>query len=106
MIYLLNVIQLCYPDRLVYVLFGIIRQGAKIISVMEFKEFLKELKKQKVKLNLSEESEWMQYFNEQKQKAWDLQSQITQTDRKIDHMVCNLYGLADEEIQIVEESVG
>ena len=60
----------------------------------------------KVKLSLSEESEWMQYFNEQKQKANDLQSQITQTDREIDRMVYDLYGLTDEDIQIVEESVG
>ena len=67
---------------------------------------MKELKKQKVKLNLSEESEWMQYFNEQKQKANELQTQITQTDREIDRMVYDLYGLTDEEIKIVEESVG
>ncbi|MCF8219640.1 MAG: N-6 DNA methylase [Bacteroidales bacterium] len=73
---------------------------------LEFKDFLKELKKQKVKLSLSEESEWMQYFNEQKQKASDLQSQITQTDREIDRMVYELYGLTEEEIKIVEESVG
>jgi len=73
---------------------------------LEFKDFLKELKKQKVKLSLSEQSEWMQYFNEQKQKANDLQTQITQTNREIDRMVCDLYGLTDEEIKIVEESVG
>ena len=48
----------------------------------------------------------MQYFNEQKQKAQDLQSQITQTDREIDRKVYELYGLTEEEIKIVEESVG
>ncbi|MDZ7775290.1 MAG: hypothetical protein U5L09_06580 [Bacteroidales bacterium] len=73
---------------------------------LEYKDFLKELKKQQVKLSLSEESEWMQYFNEQKQKANDLQTQITQTDREIDRMVYDLYGLTEEEIGIVEESVG
>jgi len=31
-----------------------------------------------------------------------LQSQITQTDQKIDQMVYKLYGLTDEEIGIVE----
>ncbi|MDZ7775970.1 MAG: hypothetical protein U5L09_10445 [Bacteroidales bacterium] len=67
---------------------------------------MNELKKQKVKLSLSEESEWMQYFNEQKQKANDLQTQITQTDREIDRMVYDLYGLSEKEIGIVEESVG
>jgi len=67
---------------------------------------LNELKKLKVKLSLSEESEWMQYFNEQKQKANELQTQITQTTREIDRMVYELFVLTDEEIKIVEESVG
>ena len=58
------------------------------------------------KLSLGKESEWMQYFNEQKQKANDLQTQINQTYPQIDRMVCDLYGLTDEEIQIVEERVG
>ena len=58
------------------------------------------------KLSLGKESEWMQYFNEQKQKANDLQTQITQTDRKIDRMVYYLYGLTDGETRIVEERVG
>ena len=48
----------------------------------------------------------MQYFSEQKQKANDLQTQITQTDREIGRMVCDLYGLTEVEIKIVEESVG
>ena len=48
----------------------------------------------------------MQYFSEQKQKANDLQTQITQTDREIDRMVYDLYGLTEVEIKIVEESVG
>lgn len=62
-------------------------------------------KKQKVKLSLSEESEWMHYFKEQKQKARDLQSQITHTIRKIDRLVCEPNGLTGEEIGIVEVSV-
>ncbi|MDZ7775968.1 MAG: hypothetical protein U5L09_10435 [Bacteroidales bacterium] len=80
---------------------------SEIIGTVQIEiTILKELKKQKVKLSLSEESEWMQYFNEQKQKANELQTQITQTDREIDRMVYDLYGLTDEEIRIVEESVG
>lgn len=73
---------------------------------LDFSEFVKELKKKKVKLALSEEAEWEDYFNEQKQKAQDLQQQIDQTDREIDQMVYELYGLTDEEIKVVEESVG
>ncbi len=71
---------------------------------LDFKDFLKELTKAKIKLSLSEEAEWMQYFNEQKQKAQQLKSEIAQTDREIDQMVYQLYELTDEEIKIVEEA--
>ncbi|WKZ76538.1 MAG: N-6 DNA methylase [Vicingaceae bacterium] len=69
---------------------------------LEFKDFLKELKKAKVQLSLSEEAEWMQYFNEQKQKAQELKSEINRVDGEIDKMVYQLYGLTEEEIKIVE----
>lgn len=71
---------------------------------LELKDFLKELKKAKIKLSLSEEAEWMQYFNEQKQKAQDLKSEINRIDSEIDKMVYELYELTDEEIKIVEGS--
>ncbi len=69
---------------------------------IEFKDFLTELQKAKIKLSLSQEAEWMQYFNEQKQKALTIKSAIEKTDREIDLMVYQLYGLTDEEIKIVE----
>jgi hypothetical protein len=69
---------------------------------IEFKDFLKELKKAKVKLGLSEEAEWMQYFDEQKEKAQTLKSEIEKNDKEIDQMVYELYGLTEEEIKIVE----
>lgn len=53
-------------------------------------------------LNLSDEAEWMSYFNEQKQKAQELKSEINQIDKEIDQMVYELYGLTEEEIRIVE----
>lgn len=71
---------------------------------LEFSEFLKELNKAKVKPILSEEAEWMQYFNEQKQKAQTLKAEIDKTDREIDRLVYELYGLTEEEIGIVEGS--
>ncbi|WP_042247923.1 hypothetical protein [Jejuia pallidilutea] len=55
------------------------------------------------KLTLSEEAEWMQYFNEQKQKAVELKAEIDKTDQDIDQMVYELYGLNQEEIAIVED---
>jgi type I restriction-modification system DNA methylase subunit len=71
---------------------------------LEFKDFLNELKKAKVKLSLSEEAEWMAYFNEQKEKVRQLQSEIDSIDREIDRMVYELYELTEEEIRIVEGS--
>ena len=46
----------------------------------------------------------MQYFNEQKQKALELKNEIDKTNREIDQMVYELYGLTEEEIKIVEGS--
>jgi hypothetical protein len=69
---------------------------------LDFKGFLGELAKAKVKLSLSEEAEWMAYFNEQKAKAQALQSEITRIDKEIDALVYELYGLTEEEIRIVE----
>ncbi len=65
-------------------------------------EFLKELSKQKIKLTLSEQQEWLQYFEEQKIKANNIQQTINETDKKMDQMVYALYGLTEEEIKIVE----
>lgn len=69
---------------------------------IEFAIFLKELEKQKIKLSLPEQSEWMQYFESEKAKANAIQDQISKTDREIDAMVYELYGLTEEEIRIVE----
>ena len=71
----------------------------------EFKDFLGELKKGKFKLSLSDEAEWMQYFKEQKEKTQNLKSEIENIEKEIDQIVYELYGLTEEEIKIVEESV-
>lgn len=69
---------------------------------LDFKGFLGELGKAKVKLTLGQEAEWMAYFNEQKAKANGLQAEIARIDREIDQMVYGLYGLTEEEVRIVE----
>ena len=71
---------------------------------LSFLEFTKELKKKKVKLSLSEEAEWEDYFETEKAKAQTIQSEIDKTDKEIDQMVYALYGLTEEEIAIVEGS--
>ncbi|WP_075349364.1 Eco57I restriction-modification methylase domain-containing protein [Algoriphagus marinus] len=73
---------------------------------LDFKGFLGELKKAKVKLSLGEEAEWMAYFNEQRAKAQALQSEINRLDAEIDALVYALYGLTEEEIRIVEGGEG
>lgn len=79
--------------------------SAKLQSWYElpYDDFLKELKKQKVELTLSQKADWEQYFDQEKNKAVQIQSQITSTDQEIDRMVYELYGLTEEEIGIVEK---
>ncbi|TAL42910.1 MAG: restriction endonuclease subunit M [Chitinophagaceae bacterium] len=70
--------------------------------LLSFAALLKELSKQKIKPTLPQQSEWMNYFEEQKTKALALQTVIDDTDKEIDAMVYALYGLTNEEIKIVE----
>ncbi len=72
---------------------------------IEFNDFIKELNKAKIKLSLSEEIEWMAYFNQQKEKTKTLQSEIENADKEIDQIVYALYDLTEEEIKIVEEAI-
>ena len=71
---------------------------------LSFAEFLKELAKAKLNLTLSQKAEWEDYFLAEQQKAISIKSQIDQTDKEIDQMVYELYGLTEEEIEIVENS--
>lgn len=71
---------------------------------LSFKDFCKELEKQKIKLSISEQAELMQYFEQEQAKANTLQQTITQTDKEIDQMVYRLYELTDEEISIIENN--
>lgn len=71
---------------------------------LPYSEFIKELGKKKVSLSLSQEAEWEDYFMLESKKALDLLSRIDQTDKEIDRMVYELYGLTQEEIHIVENS--
>jgi type I restriction-modification system DNA methylase subunit len=71
---------------------------------LPYADFIKELGKKKVKLTLSEEAEWEDYFMQESKKALELKSTIDATDKAIDTMVYELYGLTEEEIKIVENS--
>lgn len=80
---------------------------------LKFSEFLKELEKIRkatdienqtkyTKLRLSEEAEWMQYFNNQKREIKKQKLQIQKTEKEIDRMVYSLYNLTDNEIKIIK----
>ena len=71
--------------------------------LLSYAEFIKELNKKKIKLSLSEEAEWEEYFTLEKQKAQTLKSEIAKTDKEIDRMVYELYRVAEDEVGIVEE---
>ncbi len=69
-----------------------------------FNDFIKELKKQKIKISIAEEADWLKYFEEQKRVVNDIQKAIDNTDREIDRLVYSLYDLTEEEIEMIETS--
>ena len=76
---------------------------------LDFADFIKELNKAIKKaggtpLTKKDEFEWLELFEDNKKKAQELQSQITQTEKTIDTMVYDLYGLTEEERDIIENS--
>lgn len=66
---------------------------------LSFSEVGQELKKQNVSLTNEDETTLRQTFD----RIQAINDEITQTDNEIDGMVYTLYGLTEEEIQIVEE---
>ena len=70
--------------------------------LLKFSEFVKELKKLKIKLSLKEEIEWEEIFLEKKEEAEKVKNEIEMMDKEIDGMVYELYGLSEEEIRVVE----
>lgn len=72
--------------------------------LLKFSEFVKELKKSKIKLSLKDEMEWEEIFLENKEEAEKIKNEIEMTDKEIDRMVYELYGLNEEEIEIIEKS--
>ena len=73
-------------------------------DLLEFKEFIRELGKQKIKLSLVQQDEWEEYFNHYKTECNELVNEITAVDSKIDELVYKLYNLTEEEIQVVNRN--
>jgi len=68
----------------------------------DFKTFVAELGKKKVTLTLLQQDEWEAYFENYQKELTTLQTQIDNTDKEIDKMVYELYGLSDDEVAVVE----
>jgi hypothetical protein len=76
---------------------------------LEFGNFIKELnkiikKEGREQLSKMDEMEWMEIFEVKKSTVQNLKTKIDITDKEIDQMVYELYGLTEEEIKIVEEA--
>ena len=75
----------------------------------DFKTFVAEISKAYKtdgltrRFTLEQQDEWEEYFNSYKNEINQLQTEINTTDKEIDQMVYELYGLSEEEIEIVEE---
>jgi hypothetical protein len=69
---------------------------------LDFKGFVAELKKQKIKLSLVQQDEWEDYFNQYRQACQELSEQIKNTGNEIDQLVFYLYGLTYDEVLIVD----
>ncbi len=92
--------------KLIKLKFGFEKISKKLEQwyLLDFASLLSEFKKAKVSLDFNSEEKLMVYFEEKKTLVYNLKSQIDQTDKEIDRMVYELYGLTEEEIQIVENS--
>ena len=71
---------------------------------MEFKVFMAELKKQKIKLSLAEQDDWEDYFNEYAEACREISIKINTTDDEINRRVGQLYGLTDEEMKRISQT--
>ena len=66
---------------------------------LDFDGFMKELKQ---KVTPKTKLEWLEVFEETKKSLQEIQTQIAATDKEINTLVYKLYGLTEEEIEIVE----
>ena len=68
---------------------------------LDFDGFMKELKQ---KVTPKTKLEWLEVFEDTKKSLQEIQTQIAATDKEINALVYQLYGLTDEEIAVVEAS--
>jgi len=88
-------------QKLVMAEYGIEKWGRKLNEwwTMDFADFTKTLKL--TKLSLAEKDDLMTLYEKYKAELSSLTTKIAKTDRVIDDMVFDLYGLSDEEREII-----
>ncbi|WP_134386603.1 Eco57I restriction-modification methylase domain-containing protein [Flavobacterium psychrophilum] len=86
--------------------YGLTKPTKKLDTWYELtvQDFFKELAKAKIVLSAIQKDEVQEYFETYQKQAIATKNQITATDKQIDAMVYELYGLSEEEIEIVENS--
>ncbi|EKT4499834.1 N-6 DNA methylase [Flavobacterium psychrophilum] len=86
--------------------YGLTKPTKKLDTWYELtvQDFFKELAKAKIVLSAIQKDEVQEYFETYQKQAVATKNQITATDKQIDAMVYELYGLSNEEIEIVENS--
>jgi len=72
-------------------------------DTLDFAGFVAELKKQKIKLSLTQQDEWMDFFDKYKSECSALTATISETDKEINARVYTLYGLEADEIKLIEQ---
>jgi len=79
-----------------------ITQNIESFYSIDFSTFVKELGKQKIKLSLVQKDELEDYFNAYTTECISIKTEIENTDKEIDKMVYELYGLSEDEVKVVE----
>jgi type I restriction-modification system DNA methylase subunit len=86
--------------------YGLSKPSKKLETWYELslQSFFAELTKAKIVLSAIQKDEVQEYFETYQKQAVATKDQIIATDKQIDAMVYELYGLSNEEIEIVENS--
>lgn len=71
---------------------------------LDFKDFLDELKKKKVKMRPEKSAEWLEYFNKKNAEASAIQIEMDSLENQIDKIIYDRYKLSEEERQLIENA--
>jgi hypothetical protein len=72
---------------------------------LSFADFAKDLGKGKTQLTETQKFELMDLFETQKLEVVQLKCEIQLLDKELDEMVFNLYGISEEEKELIMESL-